>query len=80
VGIGKFSYEKSKENTAFFCHRGLFLFNKMLFGLSKAPEVFQELMDIVLQDQDDFSIAYLDDILDILCDSRGTYFTYSKSI
>ena len=55
--------EKSKEKTAFACHKGLFQFNRMPFGLSNAPAVFQELMNIVLQGQEEFSIAYLDDIL-----------------
>ncbi|XP_052710929.1 uncharacterized protein LOC128185352 [Crassostrea angulata] len=35
----------------------------MPFGLSNAPAVFQELMNIVLQGQEEFAIAYLDDIL-----------------
>ena len=47
--------EKDKEKTAFACHRGLFEFNVMPFGLSNAPAVFQEL--------NHFSTAYLDDIL-----------------
>ena len=55
--------EKDKEKTAFACHRGLFEFNVMPFGLSNAPAVFQELMSIVLNGCNDFAIAYLDDIL-----------------
>lgn len=55
--------EEDKEKTAFACHRGLFEFNVMPFGLSNAPAVFQELMSIVLQDLDKFAVAYLDDIL-----------------
>ena len=55
--------EDSKEKTAFTCHKGLFQFNGMPFGLSNAPAVFQELMNIVLQGYEDFSTAYLDDIL-----------------
>ena len=55
--------EKDKEKTAFACHRGLFEFNVMPFGLSNAPAVFQELMSVVLQDCEDFSTAYLDDIM-----------------
>jgi hypothetical protein len=62
VDIGKFSW-MSKEKTAFACHKGLFQFNRMPFGLSNAPVVFQELVNIVLQGQDDVSIAYLDDTL-----------------
>ena len=55
--------EKDKEKTAFACHRGLFEFNVMPFGLPNAPAVFQELMSVVLQDCEDFSTAYLDDIM-----------------
>ena len=55
--------EKDKEKTAFACHKGLFEFNVMPFGLSNAPAVFQELMSVVLQGCDNFATAYLDDIL-----------------
>jgi transposase InsO family protein len=55
--------ENSKEKTAFACHKGLFQFNVMPFGLHNAPAVFQELMNIVLQGCESFAIAYLDDIL-----------------
>ena len=55
--------EGSKEKTAFACHRGLFQFNVMPFGLSNAPAVFQELMNIVLQGCEEFAMAYLDDVL-----------------
>jgi hypothetical protein len=55
--------EKSKEKTAFACHKCLFQFSRMPCGLSNAPAVFQELMNIVLQGQEDFLIACLYDIL-----------------
>lgn len=55
--------EKDKEKTAFACHKGLFEFNAMPFGLSNAPAVFQELMTVVLQGCNGFATAYLDDIL-----------------
>ena len=35
----------------------------MPFGLSNAPAVFQELMYVVLQGCNDFTTAYLDDIM-----------------
>jgi transposase InsO family protein len=56
--------EADKEKTAFVCHKGLFEFNVMPFGLSSAPPVFQELMNRVLGDSlNDFAFAYLDDII-----------------
>ena len=55
--------ENDKEKTAFACHRGLFQFNVMPFGLTAAPAIFQELMAKVLQGLDRFTTAYLDDIL-----------------
>ena len=54
--------EKDKEKTAFACHKGLFEFNVMPFGISNAPAVFQELMSVVLQGCNNFATAYLDDI------------------
>ena len=55
--------EKDKEKTAFACHKGLFEFNVMPFGHSNTPAVFQEPMSVVLQGCNDFSTAYLDDIM-----------------
>ena len=55
--------EQDKEKTAFACHKGLFKFNVMPFGLSNAPAVFQELMSVVLQGCNNFATAYLDDIM-----------------
>ena len=55
--------KRDKEKTAFACHKGLFEFNVMPFGLSNAPAVFQELMSVVLQGCNDFATAYLDDIM-----------------
>ena len=55
--------EKDKETTAFSCHKGLFEFNVIPFGLSNALAVFQEFMSVVLQGCNDFATAYLDDIM-----------------
>lgn len=55
--------EQDKEKTTFVCHRGLFEFNVMPFGLCNAPQVFSDLMSVVLQGLDSFVLAYLDDIL-----------------
>ena len=55
--------ETDREKTAFACHRGLFEFLVMPLGLSGAPPVFMELMNIVLEGLEDFAIPYLDDII-----------------
>ena len=55
--------EGDKQKTAFVSHRGLHEFNVMPFGLSNAPSVFQDLMNHVLQNIQNFAIAYIDDIL-----------------
>ena len=55
--------ESDKDKTTFTCHRGLFRYRAMPFGLSNAPSLFQELMSVVLEGLQDFAIAYLDDII-----------------
>ncbi|MEW8548463.1 MAG: reverse transcriptase domain-containing protein, partial [Candidatus Thiodiazotropha sp.] len=55
--------EQSRDKTAFTCHRGLFSFKRMPFGLSQAPAYFTELMNEVLTGLDDFATSYLDDVL-----------------
>lgn len=55
--------DTDKEKTAFACHRGLYQFNVMPFGLCNAQAIFQNLMAVVLEGLDKFSVAYLDDIL-----------------
>ena len=55
--------ETDREKTAFACHRGLFEFLVMPFGLSGAPPVFMELMNVVSEGLEDFAIPYLDDII-----------------
>ena len=40
--------ENDKEKTAFTCHRGLYEYNIMPFGLANAPSIFQGLLSIVL--------------------------------
>ena len=54
--------DEHKEKSAFSCHRGLFEYNVMPFGLQNSPAVFSRLMEIVLEGLP-FAIAYIDDIL-----------------
>ena len=54
---------EDKQKTAFICHRGLFEFNVMPFGLSCAPGIFCELMSVVLEGLESFASAYMDDVL-----------------
>ena len=55
---------EARPKSAFTCHRGLFQFNVMPFGLCNAPGTFQALMNKVLQGiNGTYAIAYLDDII-----------------
>ena len=50
--------------TAFITHRGLFMFNRMPFGLCNAPATFQRLMDSLFETElGKELLVYLDDIL-----------------
>ena len=52
------------EKTAFSCHRGLFEFVRMPFGLCNAPAIMQSALDILLvQIKWEACLVYLDDII-----------------
>ncbi|KAM7308007.1 uncharacterized protein ISCGN_011642 [Ixodes scapularis] len=52
------------QKATFTCHRGLFEFTRLPFGLSNSPPSFQRLMDIVLGDAKfNFAMAYMDDVV-----------------
>lgn len=53
--------EASKPLTAFICHRGLFQFRRMPFGLHNAPATWQRLIDRILGDLAPHVFIYLDD-------------------
>nr|XP_050038257.1 uncharacterized protein K02A2.6-like [Dermacentor andersoni] len=54
--------EQSKELTVITTHRGLLCFNRLPFGVSSAPAVFQRIMDSVLNGLPGVQ-AYFDDVL-----------------
>ncbi len=54
---------ESRPYTAFRTPLGLFQFTVLPFGLHGAPATFQRLMDRVLQGCEDWSAAYLDDVV-----------------
>ena len=56
--------EADWPKTAFVTHRGLFVFNRMPFGLCNAPATFQRLMDSLFETEIGKELlVYLDDIL-----------------
>ncbi len=55
--------DDSKHLTAFSCLQGKFQYRVMPFGLRNAPATFQLLMQEVLRGLEEFSLAYIDDIV-----------------
>ncbi|XP_067655940.1 uncharacterized protein [Haliotis asinina] len=70
---------QDQEKTAFACHRGLFEFSVMPFGLCNAPSIFMELMNKVLEGMGAFAIAYLDDIL-IFSQTQEEHLNHIKAV
>ena len=53
-----------RERTAFICHRGLYEFVRMPFGLANGPSHFQRAMDLVFRDMlGKLVLVYIDDIV-----------------
>ena len=70
----------SIAKTAFICHRGLFQFRRMPFGLCNAPGVFQRLMNGVLAPYlGRFAMVYLDDIV-VFSRSREDHETHVRQV
>ena len=71
-------HEDDKEKASFTCQQRIFQFNIMPFGLINAPGVFQELMSVVFEGQEDNMQAYLDYIL-VFSDTIESPKTYPES-
>lgn len=54
--------ESSKEFLTINTHQGLYVYNRLPFGVASAPAIFQKLMDMVLQGISGVA-CYIDDIL-----------------
>lgn len=54
--------ENSKEFLTINTHRGLFRYNRLAFGVSSAPSIFQQCMDSILVNMNKVA-CYLDDII-----------------
>ena len=55
--------EEDRHKTAFTTPIGLFQFRVMPFGLSGAPASFQRMIDRLVDGLQDYSAAYLDDLV-----------------
>ena len=55
--------EEDMEKRALTCHRCLYEYNVMPFGLANSPGIFQELMSVVLHGLKKFAMAYSDEII-----------------
>jgi ribosome-interacting GTPase 1 len=54
--------DDSKKLTTINTHKGLFQYNRLLFGVSSAPAIFQRTMESILQGLPQVNV-YIDDIL-----------------
>ena len=72
-------HEADREKTAFAGYMGLYQFRVMPFGLVNAPDIFQQLMFVVLGWLEQFAMAYLDDIL-IFSASVDEYLRHLKTM
>lgn len=71
--------QADREKAAFACHSGLFQFRVIPCGLANAPDISQQLMFIVLGGLEQFSMAYLDDIL-IFSGSMSEHLQHLQSV
>ena len=55
--------EKDKDKTAFCTPWGKYAFTRMPFGLRNAPATFQRCMNVVLEGLEEFTGAYIDDVI-----------------
>ena len=55
--------ESAREKTAFMTPFGLYQFQIMPFGLQGAPATFQRMMDKLIRGMEDYTAAYLDDLV-----------------
>lgn len=55
--------EESKRITTFITHRGLFRYNRLVFGIASAPEIFQKIMETIILKDCEGIIIYVDDIV-----------------
>lgn len=54
--------DTSKEYLTINTHKGLFRYNRLAFGVSSAPSIFQQCMDTILLNMNKVA-CYLDDII-----------------
>ena len=54
--------EESRKLTTINTHKGLFQYNRLLFGITSAPSIFQRILETLLADVTRVCI-YLDDIV-----------------
>lgn len=55
--------ESAKHYTAFVTPTGLYEFNRVPFGLTNAPRIFQRYMNTILRPAGQYAAVYLDDVL-----------------
>jgi len=68
-----------QPKTAFVCHKGKFQFTRMPFGVRNAPAVFQQLMNQILREEEQFASPYMDDIV-VFSNSWEDHISHIKTV
>lgn len=55
--------EESRRLSTFITHKGLYRYNRLVFGISSAPEIFQKIMETQILRDCEGVIIYVDDIV-----------------
>ena len=71
--------ESAREKTAFVTPFGLYQFRMMPFGLQGAPATFQRMMDKLIRGMEDYTAAYLDDLV-IFSDSWERHLHHIREV
>lgn len=72
-------HPESRSVTTFMSPLGPLRYTRLAFGINAAPEIFQELMEEILREEENFVIVFLDDVL-IFAETTEQLDHYTKQV